>query len=316
MEEELQPLWRQIQEWALTVYGWFTATLFKIGSTPFSLFEIIFFVLSIILLIYLSGKLRSLLVERILTRYNLDIGIRQSIGTIVRYVILVLGVFIIIQSAGIDLSALSVLVGALGVGIGFGLQNIANNFISGLIILFERPIKVGDRIEVGDVNGDVVDISARATTVITNDNISIIVPNSQFISSPVTNWSHHDRRVRFRFPVGVSYKEDPEVVRQLLMDVMNEHTGVLKSPPPDVWFDGFGDSSLNFYMMIWSTQYVQRPQHLKSQLYFAIFKKFKEHGIEIPFPQRDLHIRSGLPGGGDDRVVSAEHNNGNSHNDG
>ena len=316
MEEELQPLWQQIQEWALTVYGWFTATLFEIGSTPFSLFEIIFFVLSVILLIYLSGKLRSLLVERILTRYNLDIGIRQSIGTIVRYVILVLGVFIIIQSAGIDLSALSVLVGALGVGIGFGLQNIANNFISGLIILFERPIKVGDRIEVGDVNGDVVDISARATTVITNDNISIIVPNSQFISSPVTNWSHHDRRVRFRFPVGVSYKEDPEVVRQLLMEVMNEHTGVLKSPPPDVWFSAFGDSSLNFNMMIWSTQYVQRPEHLRSQLYFAIFKKFKEHGIEIPFPQRDLHIRSGLPGGGDDMVVSAENNNGNSRNDG
>ncbi|MEO0333707.1 MAG: mechanosensitive ion channel domain-containing protein, partial [Bacteroidota bacterium] len=155
------------------------------------------------------------------------------------------------------------------------------------------PIKVGDRIEVGDINGDVVNISARATTVITNDNISVIVPNSEFISSQVINWSHNDRRVRFRFPVGVSYSENPEQVKDLLMEVMREHSGVLKNPPPDVWFTEFGDSSLNFNMMIWTSMYVQRPEALRSQLYYLVFKKFKEHGVEIPFPQRDLHIRSG-----------------------
>lgn len=293
MEEPVQDIWEQIQAWALMIYQWFTTDFVFIGQRRFDLIDIILFFISIFLLVYFSGKIRSLLVNQILTRYKLDIGIRQSIGTIVRYILLVLGFMVIIQSAGIDLSSLTVLAGALGVGLGFGLQNIANNFISGLIILFERPIKVGDRIEVDDVSGDVVNISARATTIITNDNISIIVPNSEFISSKVTNWSHNDRLVRFRFPVGVSYQADPEEVKKLLMEVMSEHSGVLKTPPPDVWFDEFGDSSLNFNLMVWTSQYVQRPSALKSQLYYAVFKKFKEHGIEIPFPQRDLHIRSG-----------------------
>jgi len=271
------------------VYRWFTYNLIA----DFNLIDIIVLLFSVVLLIYFTGKFRSLLVNRILARYNLDIGIRQSIGTIVRYALLVLGAIIIMDSAGIHLSSLTVLAGALGVGLGFGLQNIANNFVSGLIILFERPIKVGDRIEVGDISGDVVNISARATTVITNDNISVIVPNSEFISSQVINWSHNDRLVRFRYPVGVSYSEDPERIKQLLMEVMEEHPGILDHPPPDVWFDEFGDSSLNFNLMVWTSMYVQRPKALKSQLYFSIFKKFNEHGVEIPFPQRDLHIRSG-----------------------
>ena len=124
--------------------------------------------------------------------------------------IIIIGSIVIIQSAGIDLSALSLLAGALGVGIGFGLQNITNNLVSGIIILFENPIKVGDRIEVGDISGDVVNISVRATTILTNDNISIIVPNSEFISNTVINWSHNDRNIRFNVPVGVSYNEDPK----------------------------------------------------------------------------------------------------------
>ncbi|MEM6844192.1 MAG: mechanosensitive ion channel domain-containing protein [Bacteroidota bacterium] len=293
MEEPVQTIWEQTKEWALLIYEWLTYDLFTLGERPFHLIDIIIYLASLVFLVILSGRFRNILSEKILARYNLDIGVRQSIGTIVRYLVLVLGLSIIVQSAGIDLSSLTVLAGALGVGLGFGLQNIANNFISGLIILFERPIKVGDRIEVGGVNGYVVNISARATTVITNDNISIIVPNSEFISSQVINWSHNDRRVRFRFPVGVSYSEDPEQVKRLLMDVMNEHPGVLKNPPPDVWFTEFGDSSLNFNMMIWTSMYVQRPDALRSQLYYLVFKKFKDHGIEIPFPQRDLHIRSG-----------------------
>lgn len=293
MEEPVQSIWDQLKEWALAVHTWFTTDFVTINESHFDLADIIFFLFSIVMLIYLSSKFRKLLVNQVLARYNLDIGIRQSIGTIVRYTILVLGFTIIIDSAGIDLSSLTVLAGALGVGLGFGLQNIANNFISGLIILFERPIKVGDRIEVGDINGDVVNISARATTVITNDNISIIVPNSEFISSQVINWSHNDRRVRFRFPVGVSYREDPQKVKDLLMEVMSEHPGILKNPPPDVWFTDFGDSSLNFEMMVWTSMYVQRPQAMKSQLYYSVFKKFGEHDVEIPFPQRDLHIRSG-----------------------
>jgi small-conductance mechanosensitive channel len=201
---------------------------------------------------------------------------------------------IIFQSLGINMSTLNVLFGALGVGIGFGLQNIVNNFISGLIILFERPIKIGDRIEIGDINGDVMEISGRASTILTNDNITIIVPNSEFISSQVINWSHSDRNVRFRIPVGVSYKEDPEKVRSILLGVAHDHPGILRKPDTLVLFDEYGDSSLNFYLVVWTTDYINRPNDLKSQLYYEIFKRFKKEGIEIPFPQRDIHLKSGF----------------------
>lgn len=293
MMDQLNDVFTELVQLFLKVISFFTYSFFALGGFEVSLWSVFKLVVSIAILLYITRKLTKLLVDQILPRYRLDIGIRQSIGAIVRYIILIIGLYIIISTAGINLSALGVLAGALGVGIGFGLQNITNNFISGLIILFERPIKVGDRIEVGDVNGDVVRISARATTIITNDNISIIVPNSEFISSTVINWSHNDRMVRFRFPVGVSYSEDPDQVKQLLLEVMKENKGVLRNPPPDVWFDEFGDSSLNFNLMVWTSEYIQRPKALRSQLYYAIFKKFKEHEIEIPFPQRDLHIRSG-----------------------
>ncbi|MEO8047103.1 MAG: mechanosensitive ion channel domain-containing protein [Nitrospirota bacterium] len=180
-----------------------------------------------------------------------------------------------------------------GVGVGFGLQNITNNFVSGFILLVERPIKVGDRIEVGPVTGDVVNISLRATTVVTNDNIAIIVPNSDFVSSRVTNWSYTDRDVRFNFPVGVSYRSDPEVVRQLLLQVADQHAGVLKKPQSDALLMEFGDSALNFVLRVWTRQYTTTPGVLRSELNFMISKTFKEHDIEIPFPQRDIHIRSG-----------------------
>jgi small-conductance mechanosensitive channel len=231
-----------------------------------------------------------------LSRYQLDIGIRQSIGTIIRYIILIIGFFIVIQTAGIDLSALGLLAGALGVGIGFGLQNVTNNFISGIIILFERPIKVGDRIEVGEISGDVVRISSRATSIITNDNISVIVPNSDFINSTVINWSHNDRMVRFNFPVGVSYKEDPERIRRVLLAVVGANKGVLKNPVSDVLFESYGDNSINFILRVWTSDYINRPNVLKSQLYYEVFKSFREENIEIPFPQRDLHLKSGFDG--------------------
>ena len=208
---------------------------------------------------------------------------------------IIIGAFIIIQNVGINLGSLNVLAGALGVGIGFGLQNIANNFISGLIILFERPIKVGDRIEVGSVQGDVIKVSARATTVNTNDNISIIVPNSEFINQRVINWSHNDRSIRFHVPVGVSYNEDPAKIKKILLSVAEKNSDVLKRPAPDVLFVEYADSSLNFDLMIWTSTYINKPTVLKSQLYYEIFERFKEHGVEIPFPQRDLHLRSGWP---------------------
>jgi small-conductance mechanosensitive channel len=267
--------------------------IFDIKGSDFTLLTLLFIIISSILLVFLSKRLSKILVKRVLNKYIKDTGVSDSIGTIFRYSVIIIGFITIFQSAGFDLSTLGLLAGALGVGIGFGLQNVTNNFISGIIILFERPIKVGDRIEVGDINGDVYSISMRSTTVITNDNISVIVPNSEFINSAVINWSHNDRRVRFKIPIGVSYNEDPERVRKLVLEVAKEHSGVLDEPSPDLWFEGYGDSSLDFNLTVWTSDFIQRPGVLKSQLYYAVFKKFGEHNIEIPFPQRDLHLKSG-----------------------
>jgi small-conductance mechanosensitive channel len=263
-----------------------------LGNTQVTLWSVLYFLILIFLLFYITSKLRKWVVYSLLSKSKIDVGVRIAVGTIIRYIVLVIGIVIFLQSAGINLSAVTVLAGALGVGIGFGLQNITNNFVSGIIILFERPIKVGDRIELGDVSGDVVTISMRSTTIVTNDNISIIVPNSDFISSKVINWSHTDRNIRFNFPIGVSYNEDPQNVKKLLLEVVAENKGILKEPKPDVLFKGFGDSSLDFNLRVWTREYINRPNVLRSQIYYAVFEKFKEHGIEIPFPQRDLHIKN------------------------
>jgi small-conductance mechanosensitive channel len=281
----------RIFEWLLSVWN---AELLKMGETPFTARSLFLVIFALVLLSYLSAKLKKLLVERVFPHYNLERGVSLSIATIIRYIIIILGIFIIFQTSGIDLSALALLFGALGVGIGFGLQGITNKFISGVIILFERPIKVGDRVEVDDIVGRVDSISGRATTIITNDNIGVIVPNSDFINQRVINWSLNDRNVRLNFPVGVSYKEDPEVIRKLLLAVARENPGVLQHPKPDVLFDQYGDSSLDFILRVWTNQFSDTPKILKSELYYAIFEKFNEHGIEIPYPQRDVHLKSGF----------------------
>jgi len=266
--------------------------LLSVGSGSLSIMSIVILLLSIVILFYIASKIKKILISNILQRYGIELSTRISIGAIVKYLIIVLGLFIILQSAGIDLSTLSILFGALGVGIGFGLQSITNNWISGIIILFEKPIKIGDRVEVGEIAGNVVNISARATTIITNDDISVIVPNSEFISQTVINWSHNDRKVRFNFPVFVSHNEDPVNVKKALLEVAHENQFVLTDPKPDILFDAYQESSLKFNLRIWTSEYIDRPNVIKSQLYYAVFKKFKEKGIKIPYPQRDLHIKN------------------------
>jgi len=263
-----------------------------IGNFELTLWSLFYLLVLLFLLFYVTSKLRKWLVYKALAKSNIELGVRIAVGTILRYVVVLIGLFIILQTFGIDLSSVTILAGALGVGIGFGLQNVTNNFVSGLIILFERPIKVGDRIEVADITGDVTKISMRATTITTNDNISVIVPNSEFISSTVINWSHTDRDIRLNIPVGVSYNEDPEKVKNVLLEVVDANSGVLRNPKPDVLFDKYDDSSINFSLRVWTSEYINRPGVLKSQLYFEIFKRFRKEGIEIPFPQRDIHIKN------------------------
>ena len=270
----------------------FNRTLFKIGDSEVSIGTIVIFFASFYLLVVVSKNIRILLLNKILARSKLKKSFRESIANGVRITMMLIGTIIIIQAVGIDLSALSLLAGALGVGIGFGFQKVTDNLISGLTILVEEPIKVGDRVEVGEVSGDIVNISLRATTIVTNDNISIIVPNSEFISSQVINWSHNNRIIRFRLPVGVSYEEDPEIIKKLLLEVADENPNVQKEPKPKVFFEKFGDSSLDFKLGIWTSSHTDKPEFIRSEINYAIFQKFRENNIKIPFPQRDVHIKS------------------------
>jgi small-conductance mechanosensitive channel len=270
----------------------YNRTLTKIGETEVSIGTIVQLALWLALSVVLARLTRSLIRDRLLARTPLDLGARDGIARIMSYCVAVVGALIGFQTAGFDLSSLTVLLGALGVGIGFGLQNIVNNFVSGLIILVERPIQIGQRIVVGDTAGRIERIGARSTTLLTNDNIAMVLPNSKFIEEPVTNWSlGGDRRVRFRLPVGVSYGSDPHQVKQILLEVARKNRDVLSSPPPDVIFKAFGDSSLDFELWVWTESMYDRPNNFKSPLYFAIWDAFKEHGVEIPFPQRDLHVK-------------------------
>jgi small-conductance mechanosensitive channel len=267
--------------------------LFKLGDTQLTsaTFVKIFFWLLLVLLV--DWFLRRFIVQRLLARTRFDASLQYGIGKIAGYIFITLGFFIALEVNGVNLSSLAVIAGAIGVGVGFGLQNIINNFVSGLIILAERPITIGDRVEVGSVVGQVTKISLRSTTVVTNDNIAIIVPNSDFISHAVTNWSHGDPRVRIRLPIGVAYGTDTEKLQRVLLEVAKEHPKVLREPAPDVFFLGFGDSSLNFELAVWTAEMTFKPRRFRSELYYAMEKKLRENKVEVPFPQRDLHLRSG-----------------------
>lgn len=282
-----------VNEYLNPVFNVLNYNLFALGNAKITPLSLIYLVCVAILLIYLSGKLKKLLITRLLKRTMMDTGAQDAVGTIARYIVLVIGFLIIIQSVGIDLTTLNVLAGAVGVGVGFGLQNIASNFISGLIILLERPIKVGDRVEVDDVSGDVISVGARSSTIRTNDNIAIIVPNSKFISENVVNWSLIGDIVRFRIPVGVSYDSDVDEVSRLLLEVADENENVVSDPPPKVRLVKFGENSLNFELWAWTRSRLNRPGAFKSDINFAISRKFRDNNIEIPFPQRDVHFRSG-----------------------
>jgi small-conductance mechanosensitive channel len=269
-----------------------TDPLFELGTLPITPVFLVKAALFLVGLTVASRLGRSFLSKSVLARTSMDPGVQYALQVGIGYAIFIFGLIVGLQSVGLNLSSLAFFTGIVGVGIGFGTQNIMNNFVSGLILLVERPIKVGDRIEVGDLNGDIVRIAARSTWVKTNDNVIIIVPNAEFISSRVTNWTANDRRIRIRLPVGVGYASDPENVRSLLLGVATARSDVLQEPAPDVIFVDFGDSSLNFELRVWTTEHLRTPQILKSELYYDVFRVFAEHKIEIPFPQRDIHVRS------------------------
>jgi len=259
-----------------------------------SLVQIFLLIALLIAVFWISSRTKRFLFNRFLAKSGLDRSLQYAIAQIVSNIVLIVGIFIVLDNAGIHLGALTVFAGAVGVGVGFGLQNIASNFISGLVILAERPITVGDRVEVAGIVGQVQHIRARSTVIVTNDNITMIVPNTKFIDSPVTNWTYGDPRVRFRIPVGVAYGSDINKVRKALLAAAEENANTLKDPAPSVFLEKFGENNIDFELVVWSSEMSYRPRRYRSDLNFAMEEKLREAGIEIAFPQRDLHIRSGL----------------------
>src|SRR5216110_291107 len=266
----------------------------QLPAIKLSLLQIFLLVALLIAVFWISSKTKRFLLNRLLADSGLDRSLQYAIAQILSNIVLVVGIFIVLENTGIHLAALTVFAGAVGVGVGFGLQNIASNFISGLVILAERPITIGDRVEVAGIVGRVQQIRARSTVILTGDNIAMIVPNSKFIDSPVTNWHYGDPRVRFRLPVGVAYGSDVNKVQETLIAAAREHSATLNDPEPTAFLEKFGDSTIDFELVVWTQEMSYKPRRFRSELNYLIYKHLTAAGVEIPNPQRDLHIKSGV----------------------
>jgi small-conductance mechanosensitive channel len=240
---------------------------------------------------WVSGRTQTLMRRRLFPRLRLDPGLEFSTLRFAHYAVISVGLMLGLKILSVDLTGLAVVAGILSVGVGFGLQNVASNFISGVILLIERPITVGDQVTVGDTDGEVRAINMRSTEIVTRDNITVIVPNSEFVSGRVVNWSHGDPRMRIHVAVGVSYASDVAQVTSILADVAAESRLVLKNPPPEVRFVKFGDSSLDFELIAWIGN-PQQEDGAASDLRYAIRAAFLVAGIEMPFPQREVTVRA------------------------
>jgi len=267
----------------------------EVGEIKISLGDILAFTLTIALAFVISRLIRFFLEEEAFPRLQLRRGVGNAVATLLQYTILLLGFALALSAAGMDFTRVALFAGAFSVGIGFGLQNVVNNFVSGLILLFERPIQIGDMVEISGVLGEVRRIGARSSTVRTLEGAEVIVPNANLISEQVVNWTLSDRRRRVELEVGVAYGTDPEVVLSLLRDVGAAHPATLDSPSPEALFLGFGDSALNFRLRVWIPRFEESFQ-IRSELCVAVNGALRDVGITIPFPQRDLHIRSVEPG--------------------
>ena len=233
----------------------------------------------LVVAIWFASAAKSFVLHRFLSASGMDASLQYTLAQVVGYAALGVGLVVAMQNAGINLSALAVFAGAVGVGLGLGLQNIAANFISGLQILAERPIRIGDRITVDGLTGQVESIRVRATTVVTNDNVAMIIPNSRIVSNTITNWSHGGALVRFHIPVVVAYGSDAGVVREAMLGAAKEHPAVLKTPEPSVVLDGFAENLMTFELLVWTEQLSSKPQKLRGDLNFAIECKLREKGV-------------------------------------
>ena len=267
---------------------------FTIGSLRVIPLRVLLAAVTFLFLFTISSWLRSRLERSWLSKAYMERGAREAIVTISGYTGMAIAILVALGVAGLEFSNFAIIAGALSVGIGFGLQNIVNNFVSGLILLFERPIKTGDWIVVGGTEGYVKRIRIRSTQIQTFDRADVIVPNSELISGQVTNWMLYDPRGRVVIPVGVAYGSDTEMVKNILLEVADKHPLVISNEPTmeaKVLFMAFGESSLDFELRCY-IQNIDNRLQVKSDLNFAIDAAFRKHGIEIPFPQRDIHFKN------------------------
>lgn len=271
---ELRPLLAQLRD--------LDVRLFHLGAKDITVFDLVKLALLLSLLVWVSRRTGRWLSDRLLVRTHLDLGTRRTIGAVVHYTILVIGIVAIAQTLGINLTALSVLAGALGVGVGFGLQNIFSNFISGLIVMFERPVKIGDRVEIAGVKGDVLEIGARRATVVTNDNIAVIVPNQRFITENVTNLRYFDAPIRLRTTVTVAAGADARRVEELLLGAARGNERVLAEPAARVRLLAFQpNGAMSFELQVWNDKDVHDPDALVSDLNFAVADALAGAGVKL-----------------------------------
>ena len=264
---------------------------FSIGTLHISVGMVVAFAAVFYLTLLIAKILPKVILDEVVTGQKMQRGVQNSISKLIRYCIVFIGFVLAFMTLGFDFTKLTIIMGALGVGIGFGLQGIVNNFVSGLILLFERPLREGDTIELNNQSARIKKIGLRATIVETFDQADVIIPNADLISNPVTNWTLLNRQVRLSVPVGVAYGSDVPLVVETILACGKAHEVVSKSPAPEVLFLSFGESSLDFELRVWVPDADTRLG-VKSDLYHQIERAFREAGIEIPFPQMDLHLRS------------------------
>ncbi len=279
------------QELLTNISQMFTMTLFKIGENPVSLRSIVELIVLFMAILIVARSFTNFLKERLLVKLGIDEGNREAIAVILRYLIVALGVIFAIQSIGVNLASLAVVAGGLGVGIGFGIQDLTTNFVSGLTLLLDRPVKVGDFVELEGLMGIVKKITIRSTIVQTTDDSSVIVPNSTIISNKIVNWSYESSLLCLRLSIEVAENSDPLLVTETLLNIAYAEAGVLYEPTPKVLFVEFGEDSFKFELLVWTDKPVER-EFIKSSLNFAIQYNFRQQGIDFPFNDRDLYLRN------------------------
>ncbi len=270
-------------------------TELRAGAIAISLADVLAFSITIVGAFFLARLITLILDEDVYSRMELGRGVAFAISAVVKYGIITLGFLLAVGAMGMGMDKITILLGALGVGLGFGLQNVVNNFVSGLILIFERPIQIGDSVEVGSVKGTVRRMGIRSSTIRSFDGADITIPNGTLLSDALTNWTMSDRTRRIEVSVGVAYGSNPDEVIEILRKALDGQEGLLEKPEPQVLFTGFGESSLDFSLRAWvadNDDFVK----IRSRVALAVNRLLEERGIEIPFPQRDLHLRSAAPG--------------------